>query len=237
MGQRTAGQAMTRKKEIKWLALAALIPIVTYLWGLWCYGGLYRSGQLLSASKVTPDTILSTLAQNTVVLLPQLLTGTAALVLLGRERFTEEMGLRVRRQKKTALLLAAGACLLTLAVAFLLVKAEPLAIGYQWVYYLLFVALTEEFTFRSLLPFLAEKSGAPAWVVWIFPGMMFSCMHTLIPMTYNGFTVKAFIWSALTMLGGYTAGHCGYYALRRWSGTLWLPVLVHGTLDFLSIFM
>ena len=74
MGQRTAGQAMTRKKEIKWLALAALIPIVTYLWGLWCYGGLYRSGQLLSASKVTPDTILSTLAQNTVVLLPQLLT-------------------------------------------------------------------------------------------------------------------------------------------------------------------
>ena len=124
-----------------------------------------------------------------------------------------------------------------MAAAFLLVKAEPLAIGYQWVYYLLFVALTEEFTFRGLLPFLAEKSGAPVWVVWIFPGIMFSCMHTLIPMTYNGFTVKAFVWSALTMLGGYTAGHCGFYALRRWSGTLWLPVLVHGTLDFLSIFM
>ena len=157
--------------------------------------------------------------------------------MLGQERFTEEMGLRVQWQKKTALLLAAGACLLALAAAFLLVKAEPLAIGYQWVYYLLFVALTEEFTFRGLLPFLAEKSGAPAWVVWIFPGVMFSCMHTLIPMTYNGFTLKVFIWSALSMLGGYTVGHCGFYALRRWSGTLWLPVLVHGTLDFLSIFM
>ena len=228
---------MTEKKEIKWLILAALVPIVTYLWDLWYYGGLYQSGQLIPSSKVTSDTLLYTLTQNITALLPELLAGAAALALLGRERFTEEMGLRVQRQKKTALLLAAGAFLLALAAAFLLVKAEPLAIGYQWVYYLLFVALTEEFTFRSLLPFLAEKSGTPVWVVWIFPGVMFSCMHTLIPMTYNGFTVKAFIWSALTMLGGYTAGHCGYYALRRWSGTLWLPVLVHGTLDFLSIFM
>ena len=227
---------MIGKKEIKWLALAALIPLVAYLWGLWYYGGLYRSGQLLSASKVTSDTLLSTLAQNTVVLLPQLLTGAAALVLLGRERFTVEMGLRVQRQKKTALFLAAGACLLALVAAFLFVKSEPLAIGYQWVYYLLFVALTEEVTFRGLLPFLIEKSGAPAWVVWIFPGVMFSWMHTLMPMIYNGFEFSSFVWSALTMLGGYTAGHCGYYALRRLSGTLWLPVLIHGTLDFLSIF-
>lgn len=228
---------MTRKKEIKWLILAALIPLAAYLWGLWYYGGLYQSGQLLPTSKVTSDTLFYTLAQNIAGLLPELLTGTTALVLLGQERFTEEMGLRVQRQKKTALLLAAGACLLALAAAFLLVKAEPLAIGYQWVYYLLFVALTEEFTFRGLLPFLAEKSGALVWVVWIFPGVMFSCMHTLMPMIYNGFTLKSFVWSALTMLGGYTAGHCGFYALRRWSGTLWLPVLVHGTLDFLSIFM
>ena len=228
---------MTRKKELKWLALAALIPLAAYLWGLWYDGRLYRSGQMLSASKVTPDTLLSTLAQNTVVLLPQLLAGAFALALLGWKRFTEEMGLRVQRQKKTVLLLAAGICLLALAAAFLFVRSEPLTIIYRWVYYLVFVAFTEEFTFRGLLPFLTEKSSVPVWVVWIFPGVIFSCMHTLMPMIYNGFTLKSFAWSALTMLGGYTAGHCGFYALRRWSGSLWLPVLVHGTLDFLSIFM
>ena len=92
MGQGTAGQAMTRKKELKWLALAALIPLAAYLWGLWYYGGLYQSGQLLPTYKVTSDTLFYTLAQNIAGLLPELLAGTTALVLLGRERFTGELG-------------------------------------------------------------------------------------------------------------------------------------------------
>lgn len=90
---------------------------------------------------------------------------------------------------------------------------------------------------KELLPLLMERSGAPVWAVWGIPGVLFACMHTLMPMVQNGFTVRNLVFRLLSVLGGYTVGHCGFYALRRWAGTLWLPVLIHGLLDFSSIFI
>ncbi len=84
---------------------------------------------------------------------------------------------------------------------------------------------------------LVEKGGVPAWAVWVLPGVLFACMHTLMPMIKNGFATESFVLHLLSVLGGYTVGHCSFYALRKWSVTLWLPVLVHGLLDFSSVFI
>ena len=198
---------------------------------------LYRDGVLLSASRVTVETLPRILLQNILVNGPEMLAVTVGLVWMGRERFAQEMGLTIPGKKRFALLTALVLCLLPLALALLFSGSEPLAIGYQWGYYLLIIAFTEELMFRGLLPYLMEKSGLSGWAVWIIPGVLFACMHTLMPMIQNGFTVRGLVFRLLSVLGGYTAGHCGFYALRRWSGTLWLPVLIHGLLDFSSVFI
>jgi len=226
-----------KQKKLRWFVLAALIAASEYGWTLWYYGGLYRNGTLLAVSQVTAETLPRILFQNILVNGPEILVAAAVLFWMGRERFVQEMGLMIPRKKCLPLLIAAGLCLLMLVLALLFSRLEPLAVSYQWVYYLLLIAFTEELIFRGLLPYLMEKSGAPGWAVWVVPGILFACMHTLMPMVQNGFTVRGLVLRLLSVLGGYTAGHCGFYALRRWSGTLWLPVLLHGMLDFSSVFL
>ena len=228
---------MDTLKRVGYCILAILIAAVIYGWSLWYYGGLYQSGALLSASQVTAETLLPTLSQELIVVLPEILAAVIAWALLGWKQFPQEMGLKAESVKKEILSLLAGGYLGALFLGLLTVKSEPLTICYQWGYYLFLIALWEEFIFRGLLPLLVEKGGVPTWVIWLLPGVLFACMHTLMPMVKTGFAAESFVFRLLSVLGGYTVGHCGFYALRKWSGTLWLPVLVHGLLDFSSVFI
>lgn len=51
-------------------------------------------------------------------------------------------------------------------------KGGWFAIGYQWGYYLLFIALMEELVYRGWLPYLIQKSGLPEWCVWVITGIL-----------------------------------------------------------------
>ena len=228
---------MNTLKRVGYCILAILIAAVIYGWSLWYYGGLYQDGALLSASQVTAETLLPILSQEWRVVLPEIIAAVIAWALLGWKQFPQEMGLKAERGKKAILSLLAAGYLAALFLALLVVKAEPLAICYQWGYYLLLIAFWEELIFRGLFPLLVEKGGVPTWVVWVLPGVLFACMHTLMPIVKNGFAAESFVLYLLSVLGGYTVGHCGFYALRKWSGTLWLPILVHGLLDFSSVFI
>lgn len=213
-----------------------LIVAAEYGWALWYYGGLCRDGTLLSASRVTAETLLPTLFQHVFVRVPELFAAIIAIGRMGRERFACEMGLAIHGKSRHALP-AAGLSLLLLAGVLLLSGLKPLVVGYQWGYCLFLIAFVEEFVFRGLLPYLMEKSGVPAWAVWVVPGILFACMHNIMPMARNGFAAAAFFRQVLSVAGGYTVSHCAFYALRRWSGTLLLPVLIHGMLDFLGVML
>ena len=227
---------MKKQKKLRWCVLTALIAAADYSWALWYYGQLYRNGTLLSVAQVTTETLPHILLQNILVNVPEILAIAAVWMWMGQKHFSQKMGLTIPVKKRFTLLAAAGLCLLALVLALWFSGVKPLAVGYQWVYYLLIIALTEELMFRGLLPYLMEKSGASGLAIWVAPGILFACMHTLMPMVQNGFTVRRFMLCLLSVLGGYTAGHCVFYALRRWSGTLWLPILFHGLLDFSSVF-
>ena len=228
---------MDTLKRAGYCILAVLIAAVIYGWSLWYYGGLYHAGTLLSASGVTAETLLPALSQEWIVVLPEMMAAVIAWALLGWKHFPQEMGLKAGRGKKAVLSVVAAGYLDALFLALLVVKSDPLAICYQWGYYLLLIAFWEELIFRGLLPLLVEKGGVPTWVVWVLPGVLFACMHTLMPIVKNGFAAESFVLYLLSVLGGYTVGHCGFYALRKWSRTLWLPILVHGLLDFSSVFI
>ena len=97
----------------------------------------------------------------------------------------------------------------------------------------MFVALSEEFLFRTVFPWLIEKSRLPSWCVWIVPGILFGAAHTLVPLVKFG--ASTLLPELLSGVAGYALASCGFYALRRWSGTIWLPVFIHAVLDFTGV--
>ena len=153
---------MDTLKRVGYCILAILIAAVIYGWSLWYYGGLYQSGALLSASQVTAETLLPTLSQELIVVLPEILAAVIAWALLGWKQFPQEMGLKAESVKKEILSLLAGGYLGALFLALLTVKSEPLTICYQWGYYLFLIALWEEFIFRGLLHKKKKKGGVYA---------------------------------------------------------------------------
>ena len=99
---------MDTLKRVGYCILAILIAAVIYGWSLWYYGGLYQSGALLSASQVTAETLLPTLSQELIVVLPEILAAVIAWALLGWKQFPQEMGLKAESVKKEILSLLAG---------------------------------------------------------------------------------------------------------------------------------
>lgn len=172
--------------------------------------------------------------QNLLVNLPVLLM-VAVLLLVTKGRFARTAGLRIPRgRSRTSAGIALGVYAALLAVALLLRKGSALAIVYQWLYYLVFVALCEELEFRAVLPWLMEKSRLPAWCVWAIPGVLFGCVHTLIPLV-KGVGTTEMVELLFSGMIGYLIMSCALYRARLWSGTLWLPVLLHAALDFLNV--
>lgn len=212
--------------------LAVLIAGADYGWSLWYYGSLFHGNQLLSAAEVTTGNLRQMLCQHVLVSLPVILFSLAFLIAL-RSSFASQMGLTIGKKRDRLSIGVMGSVYLAMLVAALLMGGiTQLSAVYQWVYYLLFVAFTEELVFRGMLPWLIEKSGLPKWCVWVIPGILFAVMHTLIPVIKFGGSAGSFLMQLLSCLGGYTLGGCIFYSFRRWSGTLWLPVLIHATLDF-----
>lgn len=225
-------QTMNRKSaRFVYPLLAVLIAGVDYGWSLWYYGGLFHGDRLLSAAEVTMGNLGQMLCQHVLVNLPVIFLSMIFLISL-RSSFASQMGLTIGQKGRLATGIMGSVYLAMLATALLMGRTVWLSVTYQWVYYLLFVAFTEELVFRGMLPWLIEKSGLPKWCVWVIPGILFAVMHTLIPVIKFGFSAGSFLMQLLSCLGGYTLGGCIFYSFRRWSGTLWLPVLIHAALDF-----
>lgn len=219
------------------LLLALFIPVCEYLWGLWYYGGLYHSGALLGVLSVSRENLGALLTQHLLSLLPVGLTAIGALLVLKRA-FARELGftLGTRRARLTSAI--AGGLYLALLIVRLFLKSDSiLASFYGWLYYLFFVALAEELIFRSVLPWLLEKSGVRDAFVWVIPGILFGFMHSLMPLIkeWDGTALHLLSLLISPVLGGLIGGCC-FYWLRRRLKTIWFPVLLHAILDYLSTF-
>lgn len=216
-----------------WAALAVLTAIVEYVWGFWYFSGLQQNDALLSIKAMHAVELASALWQHTLVNLPVIIL----LVLFAaayRRNLLNVLGLTCKAKKgRIAVMAVAAVYLFSLVLGLIVGKPMVFNILYGWFYYLIFIALSEELVFRAMLPHMMTKSGLPQWCVWVVPAVLFALMHTLVPLVTQGFAagLQTLAYSCL----GLAVSGCGFYALYRWSNTLWLPILVHATLDYLSL--
>lgn len=220
-----------RAKQAIALASALLLEALQSLWLLWYFGRLRTSGALISVTGMMPEAIGPHLLQHVVVLLPMLLVIAAALLL--KHGFPVSFGLSLgSRRGRISVLVMAVLYMVLLACGLALSKLSPLVVFYQWLYYLLLVALSEEFTYRAFLPGLMQWSNLSVKWVWIIPGVLFGLSHLPLAILQDGWSLNL-----LSPLFGYVAYSCLCYYLRRWSGALFLPVLLHAAMDFTGVFL
>ena len=102
-------------------------------------------------------------------------------------------------------------------------------------YYLVFVALTEEFVIRGVCVYLLRDF--PWQLRYLLPSFLFAVIHIFAfggfqPMTWE--LVRRFF---LSECFGLMASGCCFQLLKDWTGTLWVPILIHAMLDFSAVFM
>lgn len=221
------------RKRPLFAALAVLVAAADYAWALWYYGGLYRKGALLSTARATAENAGTLLLQSLAVNLPCMLLALGALAIL-RKRFLRVMGLCVEGRRGRVLVgISAGVYAALLPAGLLFGKNDALSCAYLWLYALLPAAFGEEYVFRAVLPALVSYSGLPTWCEWVFPGVLFGCAHTLLPVIMGSGAGEVLV-RALSTVTGYALAACALYKLRLWSGTLWPSVLIHAALDYLG---
>lgn len=189
-------------------------------------------GELLSASTAS-ENLPGILKQSSVLLLfPLFLLMVFALLL--KRSFAEKMYLKLegRWQRIAAAVLCAAA--LGITVYCLTVKEDRQSVLFALPYYFLLVAFTEEFVCRDVCPYFLRNAEWP--VRYLIPGICFSMLHLF---SYSGWkpltaaAVTAFFSKGFI---GFVIFGCLMQYLKEKSGTLWLPVLLHGLLDFTTVF-
>ena len=126
------------------------------------------------------------------------------------------------------------AVILGITVYCMTVKEDKISVLFSLAFYLIPVSFSEEFICRDVSTYFLRDAEWP--VRYLIPAACFSMLHIF---SYSG-------WRQLTgtdIAVFFTRGFLGFFIfgclmqlLKEKSGTIWLPVLLHGLMDFTSVF-
>ncbi len=205
--------------------LAAAYALIQYLWAVAVTVAFRRIGILEYVT--SPEGYIPLFFANLILALPM------ALVFLGsklryRRNFGEKMDyVKTDRYALTLILTT----LYTLMLPLSAVSVNPATTGaYAWFYHLFFIAFFEEFLYRGLVVQFMEQSTFPRWLVYILPALLYGIYQTALPFGRSGLSSDALI-SALPDIIFSILFHYLLLAAKKWSGAMWLPVIIHAIAD------
>lgn len=152
-----------------------------------------------------------------------------------KKNFWKEMGLKIQNsfQRDCAAILI---LLLILAGALGIRRSEdPVQVIFSLLYYVFAIGFTEEFLFRGACDWLLKCF--PWQVRYLLPSFLFGMIHIV---AYGGFepvTWRLVLEFMTAQLPGLMGSGCCLQLVRDRTGTLWVPVLLHGLMDFSILFL
>ena len=151
-----------------------------------------------------------------------------------KKRFEAAMGLRLRSGLQWVSVILLAFVLAAMAGVAIRRTGDRVYVLLTLAYYLVFVALAEEFVIRGACVYLLRDFS---WQVrYLLPSFLFAMIHIF---AFSGFAplsweiVRRFL---LSEAFGLMASGCCFQLLKDWSGTLWVPVLIHAIVDYSVIF-
>ena len=187
-----------------------------------------RNGELLSVSRAS-ENLPGIFMQNLIsFLIPAVLLILFALYL--KKEFASGLNLTLRGkwQRITAGILVAAA--LGVTVYCLVVKEDRVTILFSLLYYFVFIAFAEEFVCRDVCTYFLRDASWP--IRYLIPNICFAVLHVFAYANWSEITGAYLLRFFSSDMLGLVAMGCCFQLLKEKSGTIWLPVLLHGLMDF-----
>lgn len=217
-----------KAQDIKQIVLAVGVGVLFVAFSAFVFSYLYSNGLAVSEANLDSTTLGARAFQDIAlgVMFPVVLIACY----LAKGQHLSFFGLNSVSLKAVIVLAV------LYVVLFLIIGSKTPAGVYMWFYYLLVIAFSEEVVFRGFV-FLRiyetfGKTRKGAVIGCVVSGALWGAAHGVIPAITSG---EPFFLVALSYVGGYTLFSVVFtYALVT-SRTLFVPILIHAALDYLSV--
>ena len=206
------------------LGIGALELLSTFL----LYRGV-QSGSVLSVRHAAAQPMAFLLQCLRECLLPAVLLILFAALL--KKDFSSALYFRLRGkwQRTAAAILAAA--ILGFTLYGLAAKPNKASILVSLLYYLVVIAFSEEFVTRDACTWFLRDSSWP--LRYLLPNAIFALLHLFLYAEWGEIGAEVLIRFFTTgTFFGYVSMGCLFQLFKEKSGSIWLPVLLHGLMDY-----
>jgi membrane protease YdiL (CAAX protease family) len=193
---------------------------------------LYRgiqSGSVISVRHAAAQPVLFLLQCLRECLLPAVLLILFAALL--KKDFSSALYFRLRGKWQRAAAAILIAAILGFALYGLVTKQDKASVLISLLYYLVVVAFSEEFVIRDACTYLLRDSSWP--LRYLLPNAIFALLHLFLYAEWGEIGAEVLIRFFTTgTFFGYVSMGCLFQLFKEKSGSLWLPVLLHGLMDY-----
>jgi membrane protease YdiL (CAAX protease family) len=193
---------------------------------------LYRgiqSGSAISVRHAAAQPVLFLLQCLRECLLPAALLILFAIVL--KKDFASALSFRLRGKWQRTVAAILTAVIFGFTLYGLVAKQDKASVLFSLLYYLVIVAFSEEFVIRDACTWFLRDNSWP--LRYLLPNAIFALLHLFLFAEWGEISGEVLIrfFTTGTFLG-YVSMGCLFQLFKEKSGSLWLPVLLHGLMDY-----
>ncbi len=218
---------MKRKTVLGVLAVLG-IGMLEFFITFQLYRGI-QSGSVISVRHAAAQPVLFLLQCLRECLLPALLLILFAALL--KKDFSSALYFRLRGKWQRAAAAILIAAILGFTLYGLVTKQDKASVLISLLYYLVVVAFSEEFVIRDACTYLLRDSSWP--LRYLLPNAIFALLHLFLYAEWGEIGAEVLIRFFTTgTFFGYVSMGCLFQLFKEKSGSIWLPVLLHGLMDY-----
>ncbi len=218
---------MKRKTVLGVLAVLG-IGMLEFFITFQLYRGI-QSGSVISVRHAAAQPVLFLLQCLRECLLPAVLLILFAALL--KKDFSSALYFRLWGKWQRAAAAILMAAILGFALYGLVTKQDKASVLISLLYYLVVVAFSEEFVIRDACTYLLRDSSWP--LRYLLPNAIFALLHLFLYAEWGEIGAEVLIRFFTTgTFFGYVSMGCLFQLFKEKSGSLWLPVLLHGLMDY-----
>ena len=218
---------MKRKTVLGVLAVLG-IGMLEFFITFQLYRGI-QSGSVISVRHAAAQPVLFLLQCLRECLLPAVLLILFAALL--KKDFSSALYFRLRGKWQRAAAAILIAAILGFALYGLVTKQDKASVLISLLYYLVVVAFSEEFVIRDACTWFLRDNSWP--LRYLLPNAIFALLHLFLYAEWGEIGAEVLIRFFTTgTFFGYVSMGCLFQFFKEKSGSIWLPVLLHGLMDY-----
>ena len=219
-----------QKRKNTYAILGIFYSLVQYFWTYFVSVYLRNRGTLSSIT--SPLGFIPVFLFNLLIALPMIVVLIGTIIRYKRD-FDDKLNyIKTDRYLFTLILTTVYALMLPLSTRL---ASSPRTGAFAWFYYLFFIAFLEEFLFRGLVPNLMERSSFPLFINVVVPAILYAAYQSALPFAQHGVSF-ATLYGILPDIIWSLAFHFALMAMKKWTGAMWLPIIVHAMSE-LSLYL